>query len=333
MHQDALHRTIAITPELAGKVVAIAGRAPSLHNTQPWHFRLVLGVIELRIDPKRAMARSDPAARELVISCGAALYALQLALRGEAMTPHVDIAPLSDDPLVLARISVEDGPMPTADESRLLAAVFRRHTHRHGFDGVPLSPAVTSAMEADVASEGARLVWVDDPGAVTSIAELALLADRLQVQDPEWQAEIEGWVHATGSGRRDGIPIASVPLVPPPVRTDRLPDRSFAPGRSPRERSFRSGAAGRVAVLVTSDDLLGDWLSAGQALHRMLLRAADEWAFASFATAPLEIPHLREALRDTLGLRDHPQMVLELGHAGRAHATPRLPSEAQLDLS
>ena len=64
----------------------------------------------------------------------------------------------------------------------------------------------------------------------------------------------------------------------------------------------------------------------------MLLRAADDWAFATYATAPLEVPYLREALRDRLELRDHPQIMLELGHAGWAHATPRLPSDVQLDV-
>ena len=332
MHPLMTPSTSAITPSLARRVIAIAGRAPSLHNSQPWRFRLVDGALELCVDPDRAMTRSDPTARELVISCGAALYTLRLALRCEGRTPRVEIAPAAGHPLVLARITAQDGPPPTQEESRLLAAVVRRHTHRHGFDGVPIPPATMSAFEDDVTAEGAHLVWVDDRDAVTAIVDLAVLADRLQVEDPDWQAEIARWVDATGSGQGDGIPIAAVPLVPPPRRTDRLPDRTFAPGRSPRQRSFRAGAPGRVAVLVTANDLIGDWLSAGQALQRMLVRAADGWVFATFATAPLELPHLRAALRDRLQLRDHPQMVLELGHAGTAHATPRLPAETQLDL-
>ena len=63
----------------------------------------------------------------------------------------------------------------------------------------------------------------------------------------------------------------------------------------------------------------------------MLLRAADDWVFATYATAPLEVPFLREAVRETLGLRDQPQMVLELGHASCAHITPRLPADEKLD--
>ena len=331
MHQLTTPQTSAITRTVAMRVLATAGRAPSLHNSQPWRFCLVDGALELRVDPGRAMSISDPTARELVISCGAALYNLRLALRSEALTASVALTPESREPLLLARVTAQAGPPTTLDESRLLKAVNRRHTHRHGFDGMPISAATLSALADDVTAECAELVWVDDPDVLTTLVELAVLADRLQVDDPSWQAEIAQWVDA-GTGRRDGIPITSVPLVPPPRRTDRLPDRTFAPGRSPLQRRFRTGAAGRVAVLVTANDLIRDWLSAGQALQRMLLRAADDWVFASFATAPLELPPLREALRDTLQLRGQPQMILELGHSRTAVATPRLPTDVQLDL-
>lgn len=321
-----------ITLDLARELIATAGRAPSLHNSQPWRFRLEGAALELHVDPLRAMRVSDPEARELVISCGAALYNLQLALRGKALVPHVDIAPARGDPLLLARIVAEPGPGPTPDEQRLLASVVHRHTHRHGFSAVPIAQTLASAFETDVAAEGARLVWVDEPDRVRALVELALLADGLQGDDPEWQAEIARWVDTTGRGRRDGIPIAAVPQVPTPrSTTDRLPARSFVPGRSPRVHDHRPGAVGRIAVLVTKGDQLADWIAAGQALQRMLLRAADGWVFATYATAPLEVPFLREAVRETLGLRDHPQMLLELGHASCASITPRLPADEKLD--
>ena len=53
-----------ITPDLVSDLIASAGRAPSLHNSQPWRFRLDGDVLELRADPQRAMRVSDPEARE-----------------------------------------------------------------------------------------------------------------------------------------------------------------------------------------------------------------------------------------------------------------------------
>ena len=82
-----------ITPELVGDLITTAGRAPSLHNSQPWRFRFERNVLELHVDVRRAMRCSDPEARELIISCGAALYNLRLALRGTSLTPYVSTAP------------------------------------------------------------------------------------------------------------------------------------------------------------------------------------------------------------------------------------------------
>lgn len=320
-----------ITPELVGDLITTAARAPSLHNSQPWRFRLVGNVLELHVDVRRAMRCSDPEARELVISCGAALYNLRLALRGKSLTPHVSTAPDEDDPLLLARITAEPGSSPTTEERRLLVAVVHRHTHRYGFTPVPIAERLASALAADVESEGAWLHWVDDPDRITAVAELALLADRLQVGDAPWQAEIAGWVDVAARGRLDGVPLWAVPLVPPELRaTDRLPTRSFLPDR-PAGANVTLGGAGRIAVLGTDGDGLADWVAAGQALQRMLVRAADRWVFATYATTVLEVPYLREALRDRLMLRGFPQMILELGHADSAHVTPRLPAEERQD--
>lgn len=331
MTEPSIPTRPGITPDLVKDLVAAAGRAPSLHNSQPWRFRFDGAALEMRADPRRALRVSDPTARELVISCGAALYNLRIALRGKALTPHVALVPDRHEPLLLARITADPGPNPSPEELQLVAAVVHRHTHRQGFTAVPIAHALRSSLEGDVEAEGARLVWVEDRDRVRSVVEIALLADQLQAGDATWQAEMARWVANVGQGQRDGIPLEAVPPAPQCPATDRLPVRSFVAGRLPRTNDDGAGAAGRIAVLVTAGDELVDWLAAGQALQRMLLRAAEHWVFATYATAPLEVPSLREALRDTLVLRDHPQMVLELGHAGFAHITQRLAADAQQD--
>ena len=319
--------TALLTPDVLRGLIEVAGRAPSLHNSQPWQFRFVGDAVELLIEPKHAMRVSDPQARELVISCGAALYNLRLAMRCQGLVPHVDVVPACGEPLLLARIKAEQGPAPTPDEQRLLSAVVHRHTHRHGFMQVPIAQTLAAAFATDTAAEGSELIWIDDPAQVTAITKLALLADQLQAGDPAWRAEIDRWITLGG---REGIPRRAVPAVRPELRvTDRLPVRGFLSDQAGTRD--RAGFPGRIALITSKGDQLADWLAAGQSLQRMLLRAADDWVFATYATAPLEVPALREALRDRLGLRDHPQMLLELGHAGYAHPTPRRPVDDPLD--
>src|SRR5947208_16648168 len=88
-----------------------ACRAPSIHNTQPWRFRWDGTGFELRADTVRGLTASDPDGRELVLSCGAALYNLRLALCKLGYSAVVKPLPDRRNPRFLARVDVaESGP-------------------------------------------------------------------------------------------------------------------------------------------------------------------------------------------------------------------------------
>ena len=48
--------------------------APSGHNTQPWLFKVSDDYVEIYADKTRALPVVDPGNRELIMSCGAALF-------------------------------------------------------------------------------------------------------------------------------------------------------------------------------------------------------------------------------------------------------------------
>src|SRR5258707_4180622 len=72
---------LALTHGDMAFLVATAARAPSVHNTQPWKFRVRRNAVELLADPSRKLHRIDPVGRELMISCGGALFGLRLGPR------------------------------------------------------------------------------------------------------------------------------------------------------------------------------------------------------------------------------------------------------------
>ena len=55
------------------RLVELASQAPSVHNTQPWIWRASGDQVRLYPDYSRQLPAEDPAGRNLVISCGAAL--------------------------------------------------------------------------------------------------------------------------------------------------------------------------------------------------------------------------------------------------------------------
>jgi nitroreductase len=75
--------TISRTADLS-TAIEHALRAPSVHNTQPWRWRIRPNAVELHADWNRHLVATDPDRRDLVLSCGAALHHVN---DGRKLTP------------------------------------------------------------------------------------------------------------------------------------------------------------------------------------------------------------------------------------------------------
>ena len=311
----------SVLAEHVGYLVAIAGRAPSVHNTQPWRFAVSGEAIELRADAGRQL-RLDPDGREMVISCGAALYGLRLAVRSLGLRPEVELLPA---PSVLARVrSGAPAPM-TPDERKLLQALSRRHTHRGPFEPDPLPAPLFARLRDDAESEGATLAEIE-PGPVhEELMALAAAVAGVQDRDPGARAETGWWSREVTSAARDGVPAHAFPAVPG-RQAGRLPQRDFDLGRGFGLQPGDAPAPPVTAVLFTAGDGQEDWLRAGQALYRLLLHASTQWVFARLNTQPLEDAAARTLIRDRLSLPGAPQLLLAFGVSRMAQPTARRPA-------
>jgi nitroreductase len=308
------------------RMLEIASRAPSVHNTQPWRFSVHRHTIELYADPARKI-QQDAIGRQMLISCGAALFGLRLAMRELGRVPAVTLLPDPARPALLARVALGPEAPATELERRMLAALPHRHTHRGAFEPGPLPAGLLASLQHDALAEGAVLALVDAHGGYPKLAALAAEAARKQAANPAAHEEILRWSRASGSASRDGVPAAAF-----------APAGAAGPGRLAQRDFDLDRHVGRLpapspdeppppatAVLVTAGDLRVDWLRAGQALHRVLAHAATAWVFANLTTEPLEFPVIRDLIRTRLALPGAPQMVLQLGLASSSLATARRP--------
>ena len=304
-------------------LTAVAGRAPSLHNTQPWRFTVSGDAIELRADASRQLS-VDPDGREMLISCGAALYGLRLAVRSLGYLPEVEILPGPAGRRLLARVRLGPAVPITAGERKMLAAVPHRHTHRGPFEAGPLPAGLFARLREDAHAEGAVLTEIEPGPVLRRLTAVAAAAGRRQDRDPRSRAETSRWSHAVTSPAQDGVPAHAFPAEP--ARTPvRLPQRDFDLGRGLGLSPAGGPPPPVTAVLFTPGDSEPDWLRAGQALHRLALRAATEWVFARLNTQPLEDPLTRTMIRKGLALPGAPQMLLALGISRTAYPTARRP--------
>jgi nitroreductase len=316
--------------ERAGYLIEVAARAPSVHNTQPWRFAVTGDVVELYADADRQLLE-DPAGREMIISCGAALFGLRLAIRSLGHQPEVDLFPEAAQRRLLARVRAGRPAPVTPDERAMLLAVPHRHTHRGAFEPGSLPGDLLVRLQDDAAAEGATLAAVDGGFAYQRLTGILAAWSRRRDLYPasgaelQARAETQRWTRESGSQARDGVPAHAFPATGN-REAGCLPQRDFDLGRRWGFRPSGGPPAPVTAILVTSGDDEESWLRAGQALQRLLLRAASQWVFASLQTQPLQSRPVRAQLRSGLELTGTPQLLLELGVARISHPTGRRPA-------
>ncbi|HUL28279.1 MAG TPA: hypothetical protein VLW44_21160 [Streptosporangiaceae bacterium] len=329
MPEKAARRGMPIPAGQADYLIATAARAPSVHNTQPWRFRVGEYAIELYADPRRKL-RVDPIGREMLISCGAALFGLCLAVRSLGYQPVAELLPDPARLRLLARVTLGAAEPMTARERQLLEALPHRHTHRGPFAPGPLPAGLAAGLQHDALAEGTELVFVDEVIAYQRLAGIADAAGRRQDPDPVARAELRRWSRGPADPAHDGVPAHAFPASAS-RQPGQLPQRDFDQGRGLGLLPGGGPPPPATAVLVTPGDGRADWLRAGQALHRLLAHAAASWVFASLHTQPLEAGVTRALIRDQLALPGVPQILLQLGPAHTTRATARRPPSDLID--
>jgi len=323
MSEEPARPTVPIPADQVDFLIATAARAPSVHNTQPWRFRASEYTIELYGDPSRKL-EADPVGREMLISCGAALFGLRLAVRSLGYLPVVELLPDAGQLRLLARVGLGAPAPMTVQERRMLEALPHRHTHRGPFAVGPLPGGLLVGLQHDVLAEGATLVIIDPGAAYQKLADIVGATSRRQNLDPAAQADVRRWSRDPADSAYDGVPAHAFPANAGP-QPGRLPQRDFDLGRGLGLLPVKGPPPAATAVLLTPADNRADWLRAGQALHRLLAHAASKWVFASLYTQPLEAAAIRTLIKDRLKLPGAPQIVLQLGPAHATHATARRP--------
>ena len=299
---------------LALRVVELACRAPSVHNTQPWRWRVVDdATIELYADPHRRLPVSDPAGRNLALSCGAAIHHGLVAARALGLTATADLVPLPDDETLLARIELTPG-RPPGDALDVLRAIDERRTDRRRFTSWPIPDSRLVHLAKAASGWGARAVPLTDVTARFRAEQLLERAMELQNMDPRFAEEQRAW---TGRSSADGMPVANAV---PPVRS-RRPTRANRFASDSEAQAIQAAAAGRVvestdglvAICTATDDKVS-WLKAGEALSALWLQATRDGLSIVPISQVVEVEETRHVLRqDVFDGMAHPQILVRVG--------------------
>ena len=311
-------------------ITTFASLAPSVHNTQPWQFVAVDHTLEVRADPTRQLAVLDESARQLHMSCGAAVEFARLAIRALGYSCIVRLSPRADDPLLMATLTLGGRSAPQPGERQLYDAAARRYTDRGAYDDRQVPRPVLTRL-ADAAGEvGCWVQPLNRPGDRLLAAVLLEKAEAIETRDPRYREELERWRRDDTAA--DGVPDAALPAWPD-GRVSDMPLRDFTSREQPQggRRGERPDVERDTLVLIGSDgDDRLSWLRTGRALAAVLLIATD----AGLASQPLgqvtDVTATRVRLQRGLGLLGYPQLLLRMGYGHGRPTTGRRPIEETL---
>jgi nitroreductase len=291
--------------------IALATRAPSVHNTQPWRFLLGDNTVHLLADWSRHLPATDPDGRDLLVSCGAALHHLRVALAALGWAGDVHRIPNPADPIHLAAVELRPyGPFE--EDIALAAAIPRRRTDRRRFSSWPVPTGHLDLLTQRASRAGALLVPVTEPGIRHRLVRAINEASTTQEINPDYIAELSLW-SGRGHLAEDGVLAASARPRPGTYGDARM--RAFAHGTLAESTADdREDDAGELLVLATPTDNARSQLCAGEAASAVLLTATDLNLASCPLSQALEVAGTRTMIQE-LVLDDAavPHLILRVG--------------------
>ncbi|MFJ2666400.1 Acg family FMN-binding oxidoreductase [Nocardia fluminea] len=299
--------------------LTLAGRAPSVHNIQPWRWRIADHSVHLYLDRRRALPATDPDHRDIVISCGAALHHLAVAMTAMGWAPVIHRVPDPADPDHLAAVTLIPH-RPTPVDIELSKSISRRRTDRRHYTSWSIPAGYLGLFAERAAALGAVVRRIDDREPVRAAARVA---SGIHAGDEAYRFELAMWSGRHGSV--DGVPARNTPA---PRPADDLPARMFA-GAEFSDPTSQPDHADLLVIGTSADDQVSR-LRAGEAISSVLLTATGIGLATCLLTEPLEISAQRTKIREqVLHGSAFPQAMLRVGWAptspGKPPETPRRP--------
>jgi hypothetical protein len=317
--------------EVVKKALLLACRAPSVHNSQPWHWVSEGAEVQLFVDRGRWLLSTDHSGREAIISCGAVLDHLRIAMVAAGWQAHIERFPNPNNLDHLASVEFSPLKFVTDAQRQRAEAILQRRTDR-----LPLrQPTFWAWFEPVLGSsvdEAVAMLDVLSDEVRPRLAEASQLTETLRRYDASYHAELQWWTSPFVLSA--GIPPEALASTSERWRVDVA--RDF-PARSDADRRADLGVDwSKILVLSTAGDNRAEVFSCGEALSTVLL----ECTMAGMATCTLthliELDESRDIVRRLIGNRGEPQVLIRVGIAPPVEdlpaATPRRPLDDVLEI-
>ncbi len=321
------------TDEVIRNAVTLACRAPSLHNSQPWRWVADGTRLQLWADPRHSMPGTDHTGRELLLSCGAVLDHLRVAMAAAGWDSVTERFPSEGRPDHLATLGFLAVEHVTA-ECRLRAdAIRRRRTDRLPMRAPAAWPTLHSDLRRAVIPYDVLLDVVAEemrPG----LAEASRLTEQLRRNDTSYLTELRWWTSPFESNG-EHVPESALLSSSEAARVDVA--RAFPPVGGGHRRAAIDHDHSKIVVLSTHHgDTNLEVLRCGEALSAVLLECTAAGMATCTLTHMTEVSPSRDIIRQVTGTTGQPQVLIRVGRSPddlpHAELTARRPVDDVLEV-
>jgi hypothetical protein len=299
--------------------------APSVHNTQPWHFIVEDSVILLSVDSRRILKAGDPTHRELWISLGCCLETLLQSAKGLGL--KADIQSIQTESITdpIATIHIEPGLSQRQD---ILDLITKRHSYRGPMEKTDIPQSLLVECRRSVMDlNGVSVYFMDNKESVQTVASLTNQGMSLALSSPDFRKELADLINYNWSSSQVGMPgfvlnrgtIGSI--------WEKLSIKfGFDIKRKAHADQQKILDASGLFFIASKGDVPSFWLDSGRAYLRIALEITRSGLAHSTLAAPVEAASFHEDIEKLLQTSDRIQAMIRVGKARQINSqvTPRL---------
>ncbi len=299
--------TTVATDVLKG-AVALACRAPSYHNSQPWLWVANRDGLHLYLDPTRVV-QTDPTERQALISCGAVLDHLRVAMAAAGWKANIARYPDPNNPEHLASVTFTEMSAVTEEQRRRAEAIATRRTDRLPFGPVTEWTDFETALRSRI-DDTVALVDVMNDADRHELAYATDLTDSLRFYDSPYFATLQRWTAPFEAS--EGIPYDSLVSAAEGDRVDVA--RTFPVSHHPERRAQMPIDLSTILVISAHAETGRDLLGCGETLSTILLEATVAGLATCTLTHLTELSTTRHLVEEVTG-RPLPQVLVRVGRS------------------
>jgi hypothetical protein len=304
-----------IPADVLTNAVELACRAPSYHNSQPWLWDADRDALHLHLDPARVVD-TDRSDRQALISCGAALDHLRVAMAAAGWSAAVDRFPDPTDPNHLATITFTRSSGVTDEQRRRAQAIDARRTDRLPFAPVTRWAEFETALSRQI-DDTVAVVDVLDDADRDEIARATDLTNALRFYDSAYFETLQRWTAPFEAS--DGIAYDSLVSAAEGKRVDVA--RSFPVGHHGDRRAELPADLSTIVVISAHANTRPGLLGCGETLSSVLLEATAAGLATCTLTHLTELATTRHLVEAVTG-HPLPQVLVRIGEVPDSESAP-----------